>query len=449
MKLLLALAGGFMVNIIMGTLFSLVSIFWVGRLGANALAAVTLASNPLTIVLTLAPIITVGERVLISHAVGAGDRDRASLVFNEAFGASLIVTTFIGVFLWVNRLAFGSILTSDPATASLIADYLRWLIPAFVVQVPMSVLGAALGGTGNMRAIMLAQTGSTILRIVLSPLLIFGSFGAPRLGIAGAGLAAFLGSAICAAGLLLYFARAGSYLRLRPHLWFSRPNTLWGALKIGLPTGMEAGVVAGYMMMITLLIRPFGPIEQAAFGIGQLLFQAGIMPLVAISGAASVLAGQNFGARLSTRVRGSFSAAVALGMTVTPMLWLIVAVFSHRMFSFFSNDPAVIDGGVRFLRIASFSFIPSSVVFAAFAVLAGLGNTKASLVTSTTHVVLVLLPAYFLVQQKDFSPDWLWELMVAATVVEMLMALFFVRREFRKRLGPVEPDVAIQLSEAQ
>jgi Na+-driven multidrug efflux pump len=170
---------------------------------------------------------------------------------------------------------------------------------------------------------------------------------------------------------------------------------------------MEAGVVGGYLLIITLLIRRFGPVEQAAFGIGQILFQAGIIPLLALSGAASVVAGQNFGARLGARVRRSFNAAVGIGLVLTPILWLILQAIPHWMPTFFSNDPAVIEGGVRFLRIASFSLIPNSVVFMAFAVLAGLGNTKASLITSSAHVVLVVVPAYFLAQQRDFSPDWL------------------------------------------
>lgn len=448
-KLLLSVAGTFMVSMIANQLFSLVSVYWVGRLGPHAQAAVILASNPIMIVLALAPIISSGASVLIAQAVGAKDRERASLIFNEAFGASLVATTLICGFLWIDRSKFGAQLTNDHETVVMFAAYFRWVVPAMVMQVPMAILSAGLGATGDMRVSMFFQTGTVILRLIVTPLLLFGWLGFPRLGVEGAGLAAFLASAACMVGLLRYFFRANSYLRLHPRFWFSRPKTLWPAVKIGLPTGIEVGVMGFYMLLVTLLLRPFGPVEQAAFGVGQRLLMTGIMPMTALAGAASVLASQNFGARLGNRVRESFKATMSLGLILTPILFALFQISPHWVCSIFSNDPAVIEGGVRFLRITSFSLFPASVVFASMAVLAGLGNTRASLITSTTHAVLVLSAAYVLAQQRGFNPDWLWELMVASGYLEMLMALFFVRAEFRKRLTFAEAHPAMALREAQ
>ncbi|HTD29804.1 MAG TPA: MATE family efflux transporter [Xanthomonadaceae bacterium] len=448
-RLLLTVAGTFMVSMIANQLFSLVSIYWVGKLGAHAQAAVILASNPIMIVLAMAPIVSSGAGVLIAQAVGAKDRDRASLIFNEAFGVSLVATTLISGFLWANRSAFGAALTSDHETVAMFALYFRWVVPAMVMQVPMAILGAGLGGTGDIRTSMFFQTGAVILRLIVTPFLLFGWLGVPRLGVEGAGLAAFLVTAVSMIGLLRYFFRANSYLKLHPRLWFVRPRTLWPVLKIGLPTGLEFGVLGFYMLMVTLLLRPFGPDEQAAFGVGQRLLMTGILPLTALAGAASVLASQNYGARLGHRVRESFTATTVLGLTLTPILFAICQIFPHWVCGIFSDDPGVIEGSVRFLRITSFSLFPASVVFASFAVLSGLGNTRASLITAATHAALVLSTAYILAQVRGFNPDWLWELMVAAAFLEMFMALYFVRAEFRKRLTLVEAQPVMALPEAQ
>ncbi|MEO5558421.1 MAG: MATE family efflux transporter, partial [Dokdonella sp.] len=110
---LLRMSGAMLLNMLTGTLFSLVNIFWLGRLGATAQAAVTLAAIPIMLLLTLLPIVSVGSGILIAQAVGAKDKARANRIFNEAFGISLLVTAFIGVVAWSNREAFGFLMTPD------------------------------------------------------------------------------------------------------------------------------------------------------------------------------------------------------------------------------------------------------------------------------------------------------------------------------------------------
>jgi len=430
LRQLSSLAGKFTLNIVLATLSSLINVYWVGRLGADAQAAMTLALNPVMLLLMLAPVLSVGVRVLVAQAVGGRDSARAGRVFNEAFGASLIVMTLIAGVLWPNRLAFGSLLTADPATASLIAAYLRWLIPSVVLQVPGAVIGASLAGTGNLRPGLLVQAGALVLNVTLPPILMFGWLGAPRLGIEGAGLASLLTGVAGLGFLLLYTAGGRSDLRLQPRLWLARPTALWQVLRIGLPTGLEGGVLACYMTLVTVLLRPFGPVEQAAIGVASRLLQVALIPLMALGAAASVLSGHNFGAGLGRRVQEIFRATLILGLILAPLLCVALNLFSRSLSGVFSDDPAVVEGCTRFLQIVSFSLIPTSVVMAAFSVLSGLGNTRASLVTTTVYTILVVVPAWFLARLAGFRPDWLWELMVGMTVLEMLMALYFLRREF-------------------
>jgi Na+-driven multidrug efflux pump len=162
------------------------------------------------------------------------------------------------------------------------------------------------------------------------------------------------------------------------------------------------------------------------------LLQVAVIPLMALGAAAGVLAGQNFGAGLGRRVQETFRATLSLGLIITPLLCVALNLLSRSLSGVFSDDPAVVEGCSRFLQIVSFSLIPSSVVIAAFSVLAGLGNTRASLVTTTVYSILVVLPAWFMARLPGFRPEWLWELMVGMTVLEMLMALYFLRREFSR-----------------
>lgn len=439
-KQLLTMSGAFLLNLLTGTLFSLVNIFWLGRLGASAQAAVTLAAIPMMFLLTLMPIVNVGSGILISHAVGGKDRERANRIFNEAFGASLLATALIGGVAWINREAFGFLLSSDAGTAALIADYSRWFIPSIVVQIPVFVLAGALEFTGNVRVGTIAQSGTLVLNAILAPVLMFGWLGHPALGIDGVGLASFLACSASMLGLLMYSAKQGAYLKLQPKIWLERPRELWGALKIGLPTGMEGGVMACYLLAIALLLRPFGPTEQAAFGIGQRVLQAGFMPLMALSSATCVLVGQNYGAGLPGRVRESLRASLQLGLVLAPVLLVFIQFLAPWICSNFSSDPAVIAAGASFLRIASLGLIPASIAYAVFAVLSGMGNTRASLYTQLIHAALVVVPAFALSRVPGFEPNWLWLVMLVAGIAQALLAVHFLRRQFRR--GGDLPELA-------
>jgi putative MATE family efflux protein len=445
---LLRMSGAFLLNSLMATLFSLVNLYWLGRLGAPAQAAVTLAAIPIMLLLTLLPILNMGSGILIAHSVGAGDRERANRIFNEVFGVSMLFTALIGGIAWINREAFGHLMTADRATAALMATYFRWFIPSIVVQIPLFVMAGALEFTGNVRTGTLAQSGTVALNAILAPLLMFGWLGMPRLGIDGAGLASFIACAATMLGLACHAARKNSYLSLRPGVWLARPRELWRALKIGLPTGIESGVVALYLALIALLLRPFGADEQAAFGIGQRVFQAGLMPLMALSGATCVLVGQNYGANSAGRVRETLRASLLFALFAAPTLLLLFESLAPWVCSRFSDDDAVIAAGTVFLRIGALGLIPASFAYVVFAVLSGMGNTKASLYTQLVYAGMVVVPACALSQLPGFKPVWLWTVMLVAGALQALMAWYFLGKEFGRKVEALEllPNPALGLA---
>lgn len=430
---LLRMSGAFLLNMLMGVLFSLANLYWVGHLGAHAQAALVLAGLPVMLLLTLMPVVSVGAGIRIAHAVGAQDQPLAERIFNEAFGAALIGIAIVAAVAWTQRDAVGRLMTGDARTVALIAEYYRWFIPSVVVQLPLFVMAIALEFTGDVRAGTLAQTAVVVLNAVLAPVLMFGWLGLPPLGLTGTGLASFVACGLTMLGLAVYVARPGAYLRLRPAVWLSRPRELWSALKIGLPTGMEGALVAGYLMVIALLLRPFGPEEQAAFGIGHRVFQAALMPLMALSSALGVLVGQSHGAGLHERVRATLRSGLLLGLAVAPVLLAVIEAFAPWICARFSDDAAVIAAGSAFLRIGALTLIPSAIAYVAFAVLAGTGNTRPSLYTQLVYASLVVLPALLLASVPGFAPRSLWWVMVGAGCVQAAMAAYFLRRQFGPR----------------
>src|SRR5687768_642969 len=123
-----------LVSMVFPTLYVLVDLYWVGRLGTDAVAAVALSGNLMFIVLAVTQMLGVGTTALISHATGRKDHARAVLVFNQSQVLALVAGLIFLAVAMLFRVGYARSLSADAATASLAADYLLWFIPAMALQ---------------------------------------------------------------------------------------------------------------------------------------------------------------------------------------------------------------------------------------------------------------------------------------------------------------------------
>jgi putative MATE family efflux protein len=333
------------------------------------------------------------------------------------------------------RTVYAERLSADPATSALAGDYLLWFIPSLALQFALVAMGAALRGTGNFKPGMVVQTATVILNIVLAPILIFGWWTGIALGVQGAALATLFAIAIGIAWMALYFLPADSYLKFS---WDqSRPRPyLWGdLLKIGLPAGAEFALLTVYLLIVYSVSRPFGAAAQAGFGIGLRILQACFLPVVALGFAVSPVAGQNFGGRQAARVRQTFVVGALMAASLMLLLAIGAQVSAPAMVGLFSTDPAAIDVGVEYLRIAAWNFVASGIVFVSSSMFQAMGNTIPSLVTSAARIAFVGVPVLLLARLPSFQLRWVWYLSVASVFVQMTLNLLLLRREFRLRLN--------------
>jgi MATE family, multidrug efflux pump len=423
-----------LVTMIFQTLYVLIDLYWVGRLGKEAVAAVGVAGNLTFIVLAVTQMLGVGTTTLVSHAAGRKDRDRALVVFNQSQVLSIVVgAVFLSVAMAL-RVPYARTLSADALTAALAADYLLWFIPAMALQFGMVAMGSALRGTGNFKPGMIVQTATVILNMLLAPFLIFGWGTGVPLGVAGAALSTLVAIAFGTVWLTTYFIKPSAYLHVVPALWKPRLS-LWGQmLKVGLPAGAEFALMAVYLFMVYVVSRPFGAAAQAGFGIGMRIVQAGFLPVVALGFSVAPVAGQNFGARHPDRVRKTFVSAASLAGGLMLVFALLCHVAPDAMIRFFSKDPQVVAVGEEYLRIVSWNFIASGIIFVASSMFQAIGNTIPPLVTSFLRLVLVGLPIVLLSRHPGFTLRWIWYLSVASVAVQMVMNLLLLRREFNLRL---------------
>lgn len=441
---LMKTTGFMLVTMVFQTLYFLVDLYWVGRLGKEAIAGVGIAGNLTFIVLAVTQMLGVGTTTLVSYAAGRKERERAHVVFTQ----SVVLAAIIGVVFWLLMIAlratYVNALAADAVSAARATEYLNWFIPAMALQYPMVVMAAALRGTGNFKPGMMVQTATVILNLVLAPCLMFGWITGVPHGVAGAAQASLVAILIGTIWLSLYFIPTTSYLQFRREL---KPQLgLWAQiLKIGLPAGAEFALIAVYLFIVYSVSRPFGAYAQAGFGIGQRIIQAGFMPVVALGFAVAPVAGQNFGARKAERVRETFQRAALIAAATMMLFTVLCQIAPEAMMRVFSSDPAVIAVGTEYLRIVSWSLFASGIIFVNASMFQAMGNTLPPLVASFTRILLVAIPAFLLARLPGFELRWIWYLSVGATIVQLLMNLLLLRREFRTRLQFGTPSPALTL----
>jgi putative MATE family efflux protein len=423
-----------LVTMVFQTLYFLIDLYWVGRLGTAAVAGVGIAGNLTFIVLGLTQMLGVGTTTVVSHAVGRKDQPQALLLFNQSQVLAMVTgALFLLVGLAV-RTGYSNAMSADPKTAELAADYLLWFIPAMALQFAMVAMGSALRAVGNFQPGMVVSSVTVVINMILAPFLIFGWGTGRAFGVAGAAMSTLVAIVIGIVWLTTYFYRKDSYLRFAIADWKPRLDLWKKMLAIGLPTGFEFGLTACYMILVYSLTRPFGAAAQAGFGIGMRIIQAGFMPVVALGFSVAPVAGQNFGARQAQRVKDTFKDAALMAAGAMLLFAIACHTAPTALVGIFTQDPAVIAFGEVYLRIISWNFVASGLIFVASSMFQAMGNTVPSLIASTVRIVLVAIPAVIMSRMPGFQVHWIWYLSVGTVLVQLAVSLFLLNREFERKL---------------
>jgi putative MATE family efflux protein len=424
-----------LVIMVFQTLYFLIDLYWVGRLGTDSVAAVGIAGNISFVVLALSQMIGVGTTTVVSHAVGRKDHDQALVLFNQSQVLAMGTGFLFLIVGMLFRMSYSEAMSADANTARLAGEYLLWFIPAMALQFALVAMGAALRGIGNFKPGMVVSTATVILNMIFAPILIFGWLTGRPLGVAGAAISTLVAVAVGVVWLTTYFFRPGSFLQFVVADWKPRFELWKRILAIGLPAGFEFATTAAYLMVVYAVTRPFGAAAQAGFGIGMRVIQAGFMPVVALGFAVAPVAGQNFGARKAQRVRDTFRDGAMMAAAVMLAFAIVCNIAPHALVGVFSKDPAVIDIGSDYLRIISWTFIGSGIIFVASSTFQAMGNTVPSFITSSVRLGVVAIPAVILSRTAGFQLDWIWYLSLVSVVLALTVCLLLLRREFSRRLS--------------
>lgn len=432
---LIAMAVPIFVGMLFQTAYLVVDTYFVTALGDAAIAGVSSAATASMVIMALTQMLGVGTVALIAHAVGRKDQPGANLVFNQSVLLSAlcgVLTLLAGILLTAPYLR---LLAADPAVLAAGTTYLYWMTPGLALQFALIALGSALRGTGIAKPGMVVQMLTVIMNTILAPILIRGWFTHHPMGVAGAGLATSLSVAFGVVCLWIYFARLEHYVALDPRQWGPRWPLIGRLVNVGLPAGGEFFMMSIILGLIYWVIRGFGPAAQAGFGIGGRIMQSLFLPVMAVAFAVTPVAGQNFGAHKYARVRETFRSAAILSTVLMIGITLLCQSRPEWFIHVFTRQPEVVAVAAPYLRIISWNFIATGLIFTCSGMFQALGNTWPSLLSSASRLLTFMVPAVLLSRQPHFTLTQVWYLSVATVALQAVMSLSLLLREFRRRLA--------------
>ncbi len=420
------------ISMLIQTLYYLVDLYFIGRLGKDALAGVGAAGNISFLIMALTQILGVGTQTLIAHAVGKKDPQDANLIFNQSILLSVllgVITIIVGYGLGQSYLATVS---QDQATIAAGTSYLFWYVPGMAGQFALIAMGSALRGTGVVMPTMIIQFVSIVLNIILSPILITGWGTGYPMGVAGAGLASSLSVIIGVIMLWWYFVSKEKYICYNPSMIKPRFNTWKRMLGIGFPAGGEFILMFFYMAIIYFAIKGLGASAQAGFSLGSRIMQSMFLPAMAVAFAAPAVAGQNFGAKRYDRVKSTYHWSAGMGLIIMTCLTLLAYLQPSMLISSFSNDIAAVSVAINFLQIICFNFVATGIIFTCSGMFQALGNTWPAMWSTASRLITFAIPAIWLSKQNGFHIEQLWILSVITVYFQLLISLVLLNKQFQR-----------------
>ena len=243
--------------------------------------------------------------------------------------------------------------------------------------------------------------------------------------------------------LWTYFMRLEKFVAFDTTLMRAHVATWLRILRIGMPAGGEFALMFVFVGVIYFIIRDFGAPAQAGYGLASRIMQGIFLPAMAVAFAAAPVAGQNVGAGNGERTRETFRSAVMMGSVVMFAVTGLCQWRADWLLSVFTKDAAVIAVGAQFLHVISWNFVAQGVIFTCSGMFQALGNTVPSLISGGTRIATFVGPAIWLSRRPGFELRQLWILSVATVTLQMVISVWLLRGELRRKLRTIAAKAAV------
>ena len=353
----------------------------VGRLGKESTAAIGLSMQPFHLINATFMGLSVGTTALAARATGAGNRDEAGQVAGQSLLVAFFFGTIISVIGFLNAGWVINFMKAEPAVRAIGMEYVRAMMPGMLLFFVFTIATGALRGSGDTRTPMLINLGLNLIHILTNYLLIFGNWGFPKLGVAGAGISTSISRTLGGIAILVVLTSGKGRL----HVDFKRAVTkfdwkLFGRiLNVGVPAMLERTLTSSGQIQYARMVAGLGTESYAAHALSLNVESFSYMPGMGFGTAATALVGQRLGAKDPHGAERRALFAVRMGLLSMGFMGFLFFLFPGQFLSIFTKDAGVIAKGIPLLRIVAFTQFPEAIGMVTPGALRGAGDTRISM----------------------------------------------------------------------
>lgn len=425
-KLLISMSLPMMISMLVQALYNIVDSIFVSRINENALAAVSLAFPIQALLIAFGTGTGVGVNALLSKALGEKDREKASkTAVNGIFLAVVmyLIAVVIGIF------AVGPFYRSQTNDAEIVSYGIQYLsiVCFFSIGMLMQMMQEKLlQSTGKTFYSMITQTVGAIINIIMDPILIFGLFGMPRLGVAGAAVATIFGQCI-GSGLALYFNLHINKEISLSFKGFKPDGFIIGRIyAVGVPSIIMQAIGSIMTYGMNRILITFSSTATAVFGVYFKIQSFIFMPVFGLNNGMIPIIAFNFGAGKRDRVIETLRLGVTYAMGIMLLGLLLFQTIPEVFLGMFAASDYMMEIGVPALKIISIHFPLAAIgiVFGSF--YQALGNGVYSMIISMARQLVILLPAaWLLAKLGDVKFVW-WSFPIAEVFAVSLSIIMMI-----------------------
>jgi putative MATE family efflux protein len=432
-KSIFILAVPMVLEMLMESVFAVVDIYFVSKLGANAVATVGLTESALTIVYAIGMGLSIATTALVSRRIGEKKPREAGLVAFQAIAAGIIVSLIIAIPGFLFAQEFLSLMGGTEAIVAEGYVYPTIMFSGNVVIMLLFIINAVLRSSGDAAISMRIMWTANLINLALDPLLIFGLGPFPELGLKGAAIATTSGRGIAVIYQFYILFRGKRRIKLYLSSLKIRLKILWNLLKVSSGGILQNLVATSSWVLLVRIIAVSGPTALAGYTIAIRIIIFALLPAWGLSNAASTLVGQNLGAGHPQRAERSVWITAYVNMVLMGILGLIL-VFSPEFFiGFFIDDPHVIADGIICLKIISFGFVMYALGMVLVQGFNGSGDTMTPTIINLFSFWLLEIPlAYLLAITFGFGLNGAcWAIIVAESTLTLISIFIFKRGKWK------------------
>ena len=411
------------------TMVGAVDTLLVAQLGAAAVAGVGIGFEIVFFIISILAAIDIGATVLVSQAIGAGDRERANHLARQAIVWGTAIAIPLSVVMYLAAPSIIALFGTEPDVAAAATTYLQIIASTSIVLFLSFVCGAVLRGAGDSRTPLVAATIANVVNLGVSYVLVPGHFGMPALGVAGVAIGAVVARTIGAAYMLSVMATGRKAVSLKGRWgWQPRFAIARQIFSLGVPAAVEQMLSSGAFMTLVAVVALIGTPALAAQQIAFTALSTAFLPGIGFSIAATALVGQSIGARNPADARKAWTIALRWAITWLAIGGALVFFFADRLMGIFSGDPAVVGAGTEALHALGLSLPFWAIWFVSSGSLRGSGDTRTPLIIGASSMWLSVLLAWIGVRWFDAGLGWVWIGFGLVTIPAALLMWWIFRR---------------------